>query len=250
MMLRGGRQDYSRRVSGGISLSLLLSPSLCYIPGSINPISNKKSISLKTIVVRITLRNNSSRNATACQNTESTNRASFTPKAFEPTLYPLALHNPKVLASYFSTRNSYLKLVLKNKLKLILLSLVSCRFLGLHENCSEQWVCEGNAWTDVPGKFRYIRFLENMFQTVGSGIGTPFNYTELMIGQHFKVYLNCVLTLSPVITLRAITDLEIRELIMKSNSAIGMSLNNWGRGAEREGEILWFKNVKLMILCK
>lgn len=91
----------------------------------------------------------------------------------------------------------------------------------LYENCSEQWACEGNSVTDVLGKFRDIRFLENMFQTVGSGIGTPFNYTALMIGQHFRVYLNCVLTLSTVITLRAITDLERRELITESNSAIG-----------------------------
>lgn len=60
-----------------------------------------------------------------------------------------------------------------------------------------------------------------MFQAVGSGIGTPFNYTELMMGQHFRVYLNCVLTFSTVITLRAIADLERRELITKSNSAIG-----------------------------
>lgn len=91
----------------------------------------------------------------------------------------------------------------------------------LYENCSEQWACEGNSGTDVLGKFKDIRFLENMFQTVGSGIGTPFNCTELMRGQHFRVYLNCVLTLSTVITLRAIPDLERRELIMKSNSAIG-----------------------------
>lgn len=153
--------------------------------------------------------------------TQSTNRASFTPNVFESPLYPLALHKSKVLSSYFSTRNSSLDLVLKNKLQLILLSLIPCRFLGLYENCFKQRACEGNAWTDVLGKFRDIRFLENMFQTVGSGIGTPFNYTELMIGQHFKVYLNCVLTLSTVITLKAITDLEIRELIMKSNSAIG-----------------------------
>lgn len=38
-----------------------------------------------------------------------------------------------------------------------------------------------------------MRFLANVFQTVGSGTGTPFNYTELRVGQHFKVYLNRVL---------------------------------------------------------
>lgn len=79
----------------------------------------------------------------------------------------------------------------KKSAQAYLLSLISCRFLELYENCPELRACEGSSRTDVQGKRGDImRFVANMFQTVGSGIGTPFNYTELSEGQHFRVYLN------------------------------------------------------------
>ena len=79
----------------------------------------------------------------------------------------------------------------KKSAQAYLLSLISCRFLELYENCPELRACEGNSRTDVRGKHGDVmRFLANVLQTVGSGIGAPFNYTELRVGQHFKVYLS------------------------------------------------------------